>query len=69
MSSAAAKLVFIILNVTFINRMPYGKYSLARDSGFMIQDSRLKNKSRKMYFKKKVPDFRISKYVPTIVLL
>ena len=45
------------------------KYYLARDSGFRIPDSRLRNKSMKMYFKKIVPDFRISKYVFTIVLL
>ena len=39
-----------------------------QDSRFRIPDSRLKNKSMKMYFKKIVPDFRISKYVFTIVL-
>ena len=40
-----------------------------RDSRFRIQDSRLKKKSMEMQFKKKVPHFRISKYVSTIVLL
>ena len=40
-----------------------------QDSGFKIQDSRLKNKNMKMYFKKKVPDFSISKYLFTRVLL
>ena len=45
------------------------KYYLARDSGFKIRHSRLKNKSMKMYFKKKALDFRISKYMSTVVLL
>ena len=40
-----------------------------QDSGFKIRDSRLKNKNMKMYFKKKVPDFSISKYLFTRVLL
>ena len=39
------------------------------DSRFRIRDSRLKKKIIKMYFKKKVPTFRISKYVSPIVLL
>ena len=40
------------------------KYYLARDSGFKIQTGNYEN-----VFQKKVPDFRKSKYVFTIVLL
>ena len=40
------------------------KYYLAPDSGFKIQKEKYENA-----FQKKVPDFRKSKYVSTIVLL
>ena len=57
-----------VFHSTILHHRKKIKYYLAQDLGFKIQDSRFKKESMKMLFKK-VPDFRKSKYVSTIVPL